>query len=422
MATVTKSKLSKNNLVKKKIGLLLSDEDDWPAAIEALARRFIRPMKVKTKTTEVVLERVRIHPFSLYDDTTYNLVIDRLAWWHVNPREWLKKAALVNKVYLLNNPFTFQSMEKHSAYSAMIRFGLHIPETVLLPPKLGPDTDKFRRTAARYHDMFDLPAIATKIGYPLYMKPFDGGGWRGVSRLDNEQDLMRAYDESGAGVMHLQKGIDNFEVFVRSLGIGPQIASFNYDPSQPMHGRYQIQENFLTPEKEREAQIITKVINAVFRWDFNSCEAILKDGVLYPIDFANACPDIALTSLHYYFPWAIKSLLAWSLYCLISERQVRITMNLQDYFKIADSDMGYWEKLEAYEKLADAHFETERFNEFKEKALKGLDEAMYELVASQEFDDIITHNVKITFPPNEHEQYTAHYRGIFKQWLESEKE
>jgi hypothetical protein len=419
VAAITKATLSKHNLVKKKIGLLLSDEDDWPAALEALARRFIRPMKVKSKTLEVVLERVRIHPFSLYDDTTYNLVIDRLAWWHVNPREWLKKAALVNKVYLLNNPFTFQSMEKHSAYSAMIRFGLHIPDTVLLPPKNGPDTDKFRRTAARYHDMFDLPAIAAKMGYPLYMKPFDGGGWRGVSRIDNEQDLMRAYDESGSGVMHLQKGIDNFEVFVRSLGIGPQIASFNYDPSQPMHGRYQIQHDFLTPEKGREAQIITKVINAVFRWDFNSCEAILKDGVLSPIDFANACPDIALTSLHYYFPWAIKSLLAWSLYCLVTERQVRITMNLQDYFKIADSDMSYWEKLEAYEKLADAHFETERFNDFKAKTLKGLDEAMLELVASQEFDDIITHNVRITFPPHEHEQYLAHYRGIFKHWLDA---
>lgn len=420
LSQTKKSSLSKHNLIRKKIGLLLSDEDDWPATIEALARRFLHPMKVKGGQAEILLERIRIHPFNLYDNTTYNLVIDRLAWWHVNPREWLKKAALVNKVYLLNNPFTFQSMEKHSAYCAMIRLGLNIPDTVLLPPKQGPDTEKFRRTAARYHDMFDLPAIAGKMGYPLYMKPFDGGGWRGVSRIDNEHDLMRAYDESGSGVMHLQKGIDNFEVFVRSLGIGPQISSFNYDPNQPMHGRYQIQHDFLSAEKGREAQIITKVINAVFRWDFNSCEAILKDGTLYPIDFANACPDIALTSLHYYFPWAIKSLLAWSLYCLISERNVHITMNLEDYFKIADSDRSYWEKLEAYNTLADKHFETERFFEFKEKSLKGLDEAMYELVASQEFDDIIGHNVRITFPAHEHEQFLAHYRGIFKHWLESE--
>ena len=101
--------------------------------------------------------------------------------------------------------------------------------------------------------------------------------------------------------MHMQTGLEDYDVFVRSLGIGPQISSFRYDPAQPMHGRYMIDHNFLNAEKGREARIITKVINAFFRWDFNSCEAILKDGTLWPIDFANACPDIAVTSLHYYF-------------------------------------------------------------------------------------------------------------------------
>jgi hypothetical protein len=413
------AKPSKASVIKRKIGLLLSDEDDWPTAIEALAQRFLKPIK-QGKTYDVELERIRIHPFNLRDDTSYHLVIDRLAWWHVNPREWLKKAALVNKVYLLNNPFTFQSMEKHSAYSAMIRFGLNIPETVLLPPKQGPDTEKYRRTAARYHDMFDLPAIAEKLGYPLYMKPFDGGGWRGVSRIDNVNDLMRAYDESGSTVMHLQKGLDNFEVFVRSLGIGPQVISLNYDPAQPMHGRYQIDHSFLDDTRGREARIITKVINAVFRWDFNSCEAILKDGVLYPIDFANACPDIALTSLHYYFPWAIKALLAWSLYCIASERKVHITMDLDPYFEIADSDRSYWEKLEAYEKLADKHFDSDAFEDFKHKKLKGLDEAMWDYVGSKEFDDLLVYNVKLTFPPHEHDQYIAHFRGIMKHWHDAE--
>ncbi len=406
--------------IKKKIGLLLSDEDDWPTTIEALAKRFLTGFRYKRKDYDIALERIRIHPFRLRDTTSYDLVIDRLAWWHVNPREWLKKAALVNKTYLLNNPFTFQSMEKHSAYCAMIRFGLHIPETVLLPPKQGPDTEKYRRTASRYHDMFDLPALAGEMGYPLYMKPFDGGGWRGVSRLDNEQELMRAYDESGTTVMHLQKGLDNFDVFVRSLGIGPQVISLNYDPSQPMHGRYQIDHQFLDAKRGREAKIITKVINAVFRWDFNSCEAILKDDILHPIDFANACPDIALTSLHYYYPWAIKALLAWSLYSLLNERQVRITMDLENYFKIADSDMSYWEKLEAYEKLADKHFDTERFEDFRQNELRDLDEVMLELVASQEFDDTLVHNVRLTFPPHEQEQFIAHFRGIFKHWLETQ--
>ncbi len=415
-----KSKLAKSNIVSHKIGLLLSDENDWPTALETLARRFLTPITHRGKRHAFELERVRIHPFSLRDPTSYQLVIDRLAWWHTNPREWLKKAALIDDVYLLNNPFTFQSMEKHSAYCATIRMGFNIPETVLLPPKVGPDTEKFRRTASRYHDFFDLSAIGRKLGYPLYMKPFDGGGWRGVSRIDNEEQLLAAYDASGTTVMHLQKGLDDYEVFVRSLGIGPQIISLNYDPSQPMHGRYQIDHDFLSPEKGREAQILTKVINAVFCWDFNSCEAILKDGVLWPIDFANACPDIALTSLHYYFPWAIKALFAWSMFCLAHERPVKITMDLDEYFAIADSDRSYQEKLTAYEALADKHFDTDRFLAFREKKLAGLDEAMWELVGSEAFDRILVDTVRETFPENEQDKFIAHYRGIFSHWRDAE--
>jgi hypothetical protein len=413
--------LSKHNPVTKKLGLLLSDEDDWPNALEALARRFlVRPLSYGANDYSFDLERIRIHPFRLREPTSCDLVIDRLGWWHLNPREWLKKAAMVDGVYLLNNPFTFQSMEKHTAYCAMIRFGLNIPDTVLIPPKQGPDTQKFRTTAERYHDMFDLPKIAAELGYPLYMKPFDGGGWRGVSRIDDEAALTKAYDESGNMVMHLQKGLDDFDVFVRSLGIGPQVISMNYDPTQPMHGRYQIDHGFLDADKGREARIITKTINAVFRWDFNSCEAILKDGTLWPIDFANATPDIAVTSLHYYFPWAIKALLAWSLYSLVTEREVRITMDLDRWFEVADSDRSYDEKLTAYEAMADEHFESDRFEAFRSKQLAGLDEAMWELIGSPEFDAILETTVRGTFPADEHDRFLAHYRGILTHWREAE--
>ncbi len=413
------TRVATNNVVKKKLGLLLGDEDDWPSTLEALARRFLKPIKRGKNHYEFELERVRIHPFKLNSPTSYDLVIDRLAWWHTNPREWLKKAAMVNGTYLLNNPFTFQSMEKHTAYCAMIRLGLHIPETWLIPPKEGPDTEKFRRTAARYHDSFDLPAVAEEIGYPMFMKPFDGGGWRGVSQVRNADDLRESYDSSGKMIMHLQKSID-FDVFVRSLGIGPQVISLSYDPAQPLHGRYSVRHDFLDAEKGREARAITKIINAMFRWEFNSCEALLKDGTLWPIDFANACPDIALTSLHYYFPWAIKSLLAWSVYCGVTERRSRITMNLEDYFEIADTDRSYEEKLIEYERLADAYLETEKFEAFRAKELKGLDEAMWELVGSDEFEDILRRTVESTFPAHEHEGFTAHYKGLMQHWLEAE--
>lgn len=407
-------------MIKKIIGLLIGDEEDWPTAFEALARRLNPTITYENNTYQFEVERMRIHPFRLDAPTRYHLVIDRLAYWHNDPREWLKKAALVNNVYLPNNPFTFQSMEKHSAYCAMLRLGLNVPETWLIPPKNGPDTEKFKVTASKYHDMFDLPGIAGQIGYPMFMKPFDGGGWRGVSQIRNEQDLMAAYDSSEHMLMHLQAGLDDFDVFVRSLAIGPQVISLRYDPDQPMHARYVIDHEFLDVEKGREARIITKVINAFFRWDFNSCEAILKNGTLWPIDFANACPDIAITSLHYYFPWAIKSLLAWTIFCLTTNRPMHITMDIEKYFKIADSERSYAEKLTEYEKLADKHFETEKFNDFRANHLANLDEAMWGLVQTPEFDDIITQTVRTTFPEHEHDHYISHYRGLMSHWVESE--
>jgi hypothetical protein len=407
-------------MVTKKIGLMLSDEDDWPVAFEALHRRLQPTLSYHGDAIQTEVERIRIHPFNLRAPSSYDLVIDRLAYWHFHPREWLKKAALVNDVYLLNNPFTFQSMEKHSAYCAMIRLGLPIPDTWLIPTKLGPDTEKYRRTAARYHDWFDLPAIADQIGYPLYMKPFDGGGWRGVSRIGNSWELMQAYDSSGQSMMHLQQGLESFDIFVRALAIGPQVRLFHYDPSQPMHARYLVDDNFLGPDKAREATITVKVINAFFRWEFNSCESILKDGLLCPIDFANACPDIALISLHFYFPWAIKSLLAWSLFCLATDRRMRLDMNTRDYLDIADSERSYDEKLTAYEALADRYFEAARFAEFRATELSHLDEVTWELAQSPEFDDMLIHNVRLFFPPHEHDHFIHHFRSLVQAWVQTE--
>ena len=90
------------------------------------------------ETHELPLERIVNEPFPLRDRPRYALVIDRLAWWYHLPREWLKKIALMDDVYLLNNPFTFQSMEKHAAYCAMLRLGLKVPETWMVPHKLPP--------------------------------------------------------------------------------------------------------------------------------------------------------------------------------------------------------------------------------------------------------------------------------------------
>ena len=116
---------------------------------------------------EIRTERLAIEPFDLRARPRTELVIDRLAYWYYHPREWLKKAALMDDVYLLNSPFTFQSMEKHAAYCAMIRLGLKVPETtVLVPPKEPVDNARFAYTAQRYNRAFDLDAIAAADRLP----------------------------------------------------------------------------------------------------------------------------------------------------------------------------------------------------------------------------------------------------------------
>src|SRR4051795_5845749 len=137
------------------IGLLLGTENDWPSAFEAIVHRMGR---VGEHAFDV--ERVTIEPFSLRQSARHDLVIDRLAYWYYHPREWLKKVAVMDDVYLLNSPYTFQSMEKHAAYCAMIRLGLKVPETVLVPYKHPLESEKYAFTAAHYNQPFDLAGIA----------------------------------------------------------------------------------------------------------------------------------------------------------------------------------------------------------------------------------------------------------------------
>jgi hypothetical protein len=117
------------------IGLLLGTEEDWPRAFEELVHRLGAVRHPDGTPHTLRTERLTIEPFELCYRPRYDLVIDRLAYWYYHPREWLKKVALMDDVYLLNSPFTFQSMEKHAAYCAMLRLGLKVPDTWLVPPR-----------------------------------------------------------------------------------------------------------------------------------------------------------------------------------------------------------------------------------------------------------------------------------------------
>jgi len=400
------------------IGLLLGTEDDWPRAFEALVRR-LGPVRDDAGTTHRIRTvRVTIEPFNLRYQPRHSLVIDRLAYWYYHPREWLKKIALMDDVYLLNSPFTFQSMEKHAAYCAMMRLGLKVPDTVLVPFKHPVDNTRYAYTATRYNQPFDLDGIADGLGYPLFMKPYDGGAWVGVTKIRDSAELHAAYDASGERLMHLQQAVEDYDVFTRSLSIGPETMVMKFRPELPMHDRYAVEHDFLTPETGTEVVTVSRLVNAFFRWEFNSCESLVRGTEVHPIDYANACPDVALTSLHYYFPWAMAALLRWSVFCVVTGRRPRLDTDTARYFAIADRpDLTYEDKLTEYRRLADEYFETERYTEFCTKQLSHVDEIVYDWVRSPDFDALLVDTVRTTYPEAEHDRFIAHFRGLLGAWL-----
>jgi hypothetical protein len=398
------------------IGLLLGAEEDWPQAFEALLQR-VGPVAIDGHEHEFGSRRLTIEPFDLNDPVRVGLVIDRLAYWYYHPREWLKKAALMNGTYLLNSPFTFQSMEKHSAYCAMLRLGLKIPRTVLVPYKNPLDNVRWAYTSAKYNKSFDLDAIAADLGYPMYMKPFDGGGWRGVSRINNQDDLHKAYDESGEMLMHLQATVE-YDKFARALSIGAETMVMDFRPDEPMHNRYAVSHDFLSPSAGHQAVAISRIVNAFFGWEFNSCEMLVAGDSVHPIDYANACPDVAVTSLHYYFPWAMSALVKWSVFSLATGRRSKVDLHTERYFAIADDEsLDYDAKIEAYLALADEHFETAKYHEWCAEHLGDFDARLREWVGGADFERLLRETVVATYPVHEQDKFMAHFKGLTDLWL-----
>ena len=190
-------------------------------------------------------------------------------------------------------------------------------------------------------------------------------------------------------LMHLQAAAA-YDSFARSLTIGPETKIMRFRPELPMHDRYEVSHNFLPPEAGMEILTLSRTINAFFRWEFNSCESLVTGTRVRPIDYANACPDIAITSLHYYFPWAITQLVSWSVFCAVTGRKPRVDTNSRAWFDVADDpDLSWADKLGRYALMSDQYFEADTYREFCSTALASLPEIVYEWISSAEFDALL---------------------------------
>ena len=404
----------------RRIGLSLGADICWPLAYEEIMKRFDREIEYEGERIRFAWDRVTIEPFPLERRPKYDVVMDRLTHWYKTTREWIKKAVLLDGTYVFNNPWSLQSMEKHTAYAAMIRLGMPVPKTWLVPPKSYEETDDLDVTLKRYAKLFDLGKVGEEVGYPLFMKPYDGGAWVGVSKIDSEEQLREIYETSGTRVMHLQQAVSPYDIFVRCLAVGPQVRIMKYLPDAPLHARYAVDRDVVSEDDASLLRDMTLTINSFFGWDFNSCEALHKDGVYYPIDFANACPDSQVTSLHYHFPWVVLAKVKWSLFAAATQKKMNKATDWEPYFEIADTDAPYREKLKAYGAIARERMDVDRFEAFCTDYLGDLDEIATDVFASQATHDAVRQKVASLFPEHEVEQFSEHFWGLIQQWRETE--
>ncbi|MFY0537000.1 hypothetical protein [Nannocystis pusilla] len=242
----------------------------------------------------------------------------------------------------------------------------------------------------------------------------------GVTKINNTQQLLKAYEQSGRRVMHLQRAVDPFDLFVRAIGIGPQVHIVRYDPDAPLHDRYKVDFFFVDGEEWSVLQDTCLTINAFFGWEFNSCESLRKEGTFYPIDFANACPDFQVTSLHFHFPELVKNMIRWSLFCAATGRKKALNLDWAPFFEIAKKDLPYRERLAGYAKIARERMEHDRFQEFVAKHLSHLDEVTWEFFGTDMAKGFVRQKVAALFPPHEVEVFTDHFFGLIQFWRKCE--
>ena len=403
--------------VTKKIGLSLGADICWPIAFTEILARLDLALPVGGDTIRFEVERMTIDPFDLREPKRYDVVVDRLTHWYHTRREWIKKAVLIDDVYVFNNPWSVQSVEKLSAYAGMIRLGFPIPETWLVPPHSYEPIADLEVTLQNYARHFDLGAIGRQLGYPMYMKPYDGGGWRAVSRLEDEATLRDTYDQSGKMVMTLQASVEPFEHFVRCVGLGPQTHVVRYDPGAAHHDRYTQTrpEEFLKGDDAKIIEGTTLIINAFFGWDFNSCEMLHQEGVWYPIDFANPCPDSQVTSLHYHFPWIIEANLKWAIFAAATGRKVK-RIDWDAFILKVEPEMTLLERIDALMPSVHERFDTAEFEEFCETHLSHLHAVLHEWFGTDDARDAVRRKVAAVFPPHEVDDFTATFFERIQNW------
>ncbi len=281
----------------KKIGILFGKERTFPDA-------FIE--RVNSKNIDgIQAEAVKIDKVKQGEPTDYSVIIDRISQDVPFYRAFLKNAALTGTA-VINNPFWWSADEKFFNNCLATKINVPVPKTVILPSRdLPTDTSDESFTNLTYP--LDWEDIFNYVGFPAYMKPFAGGGWKNVYKLTDMNDFFDKHAETGQLVMLLQEEIV-FEEYYRCYCIGGKyVRIMPYEPRNPHHLRY-VAGFKPGAEKLKEMEDIVLRINKYLGYDFNTVELALRDGVPYAIDFCNPAPDADRNSVgEENFAWVVET-------------------------------------------------------------------------------------------------------------------
>lgn len=282
----------------KKIGILFGQENTFPPA-------FVERVNSK-KEKGITAEFVKIDKVVQGETSGYDVIIDRISQDVPFYRAFLKNASL-NGTAVINNPFWWSADEKFFNNALMTKLDVAVPKTVLLPSNQHPDD-----TDANSFRNLDYPlnwdAMFSYVGFPAFFKPFAGGGWKNVYRLESPEDFFKAYNETGQLVMMLQEEIKFTEYFRCYALDRKDFHIMRYDPKQPHHLRYvRNPEPIEKSLMEKLIKSLTTISNAL-GYDFNTIELAVRDGIPYAIDFCNPAPDAEKTSVgDENFEWIVEA-------------------------------------------------------------------------------------------------------------------
>lgn len=281
----------------KKIGILHGKERSFPNA-------FVERINSK-KPDGIIAESVSINKVMQGEPSGYAVIVDRISQDVPFYRAFLKNAA-ISGTAVINNPFWWSADEKFFNNALATKIGVPVPKTVILPSRNLP-ADTSDESFANLAFPLDWEGIFNYVGFPAYMKPFAGGGWKNVYKLDSMEDFFDKHGETGELVMLLQEEIV-FDEYYRCYCIGGKhVRIMPYEPRNPHYLRY-VSDFKPSPERYQLMEEIVLRLNKFLGYDFNTVELALRNGVPYAIDFCNPAPDAEKSSVgEENFEWVVET-------------------------------------------------------------------------------------------------------------------